>query len=178
MLSKECRRCLLSNRTHTSRHSGTSSVVCARPRLTKCAAASKQQNSSDQESWHLAPQQQQQLRTAVLATAVCVALVSNVREARASDNWIPRRHHRHIAERFTDTWADSIVEVCGLTGREPVEMYDWLARAPCRHAQMQLSAVGSRPTAYQCSCSALIDVPRTCSHPASAVGPVFSAGLS
>jgi hypothetical protein len=24
---------------------------------------------------------------------------------------MPRRHHRHIGERFTDTWADSIVEV-------------------------------------------------------------------
>jgi hypothetical protein len=118
MLSKQYPWCPLSNRTHTSRHSGTSSVVCARPQLTKCAAASQQQNSSDQEAWHLAPQQQQQLRTAVLATAVCVAFVSNVSAARASDNWIPRRHHRHIGERFTDTWADSIVEVCGLTGRQ------------------------------------------------------------
>lgn len=57
-------------------------------------------------------QQRQQLHTAVIATAVCCAFVSNVGLARAaSENWMPRRHHRHIGERFTDTWADSIVEV-------------------------------------------------------------------
>jgi hypothetical protein len=52
------------------------------------------------------------LRKAVLATAICCAFASNVGAARAdSQNWVPRRHHRHIGERFTDTWADSIVEV-------------------------------------------------------------------
>lgn len=52
------------------------------------------------------------LRKAVLATAVCCVFASNVGAARAdSQNWVPRRHHRHIGERFTDTWADSIVEI-------------------------------------------------------------------
>jgi len=56
----------------------------------------------------------EELRTAVIAAVVCCAFVSNVREARA-DAWMPRRHHRHIGERFTDTWADSIVEVTRAT---------------------------------------------------------------
>lgn len=110
MLSKECSRCPVSTKAHTSTHVLLANRSSAHRRVLKCAAGDKQQqqqHSSDQDSWP----QQQQLRTAVLATAVCVAFVSNVSEARASDNWIPRRHHRHIGERFTDTWADSIVEV-------------------------------------------------------------------
>jgi hypothetical protein len=70
------------------------------------AAASKQSDRS------LSEQEGDVLRKAVLATAVCCAFASNVGAARAdSQNWVPRRHHRHIGERFTDTWADSIVEV-------------------------------------------------------------------
>jgi len=87
--------------------------IVARTRLVQCSAGAGQQNSSsscDQEG-HIGPEQQQRLRTAVIATAVCCAFVSNVAAARASDSWVPRRHHRHIGERFTDTWADSIVEV-------------------------------------------------------------------
>lgn len=53
-----------------------------------------------------------QFRSVVVAAAVCCAFVSNVGAARAESlHWIPRRHHRHIGERFTDTWADTIVEV-------------------------------------------------------------------
>lgn len=83
----------------------------------RCAAGDSRQQqqqqhaADDQRPSLLAPDQQQRLRTAVVAAAVCVAFASNVSAARASDNWIPRRHHRHIGERFTDTWADSIVEV-------------------------------------------------------------------
>jgi hypothetical protein len=70
------------------------------------AAASKQSDRS------LSEQEGEVLRKAVLATAICCAFASNVGAARAdSQNWVPRRHHRHIGERFTDTWADSIVEV-------------------------------------------------------------------
>lgn len=79
----------------------------------RCAYNQQQQQPSADldSSCHLGDAQQQQLlRTAVVATAVCCAFVSNVGAARA-DSWIPRRHHRHIGERFTDTWADSIVEV-------------------------------------------------------------------
>lgn len=56
--------------------------------------------------------EQGQIRNVVIATAMCCVFASNVRAARAeSQNWVPRRHHRHIGERFTDTWADTIVEV-------------------------------------------------------------------
>jgi hypothetical protein len=89
--------------------------VPALTRATKrCAHKQQQQQQGTADldsSCHLGDAQQQQLlRTAVVATAVCCAFVSNVGAARA-DGWVPRRHHRHIGERFTDTWADSIVEV-------------------------------------------------------------------
>eukprot|EP00882_Tetradesmus_deserticola_P033193 GHRQ01037893.1.p1 GENE.GHRQ01037893.1~~GHRQ01037893.1.p1 ORF type:complete len:232 (+),score=48.71 GHRQ01037893.1:87-782(+) len=73
----------------------------------RVSAASKQSDRG------LSEHEREVLRKAVLATAVCCAFASNVGAARAdSQNWVPRRHHRHIGERFTDTWADSIVEVC------------------------------------------------------------------
>lgn len=34
----------------------------------------------------------------------------SIARADAEGSWKPRRHHRHIGERFTDTWADAIVE--------------------------------------------------------------------
>jgi hypothetical protein len=89
--------------------------VPALARVTKRCAHNQQQQQQGtadlDSSCHLGDAQQQQLlRTAVIATAVCCAFVRNVGAARA-DGWVPRRHHRHIGERFTDTWADSIVEV-------------------------------------------------------------------
>eukprot|EP00882_Tetradesmus_deserticola_P011380 GHRQ01012040.1.p1 GENE.GHRQ01012040.1~~GHRQ01012040.1.p1 ORF type:complete len:479 (+),score=200.79 GHRQ01012040.1:87-1523(+) len=72
----------------------------------RVSAASKQSDRG------LSEHEREVLRKAVLATAVCCAFASNVGAARAdSQNWVPRRHHRHIGERFTDTWADSIVEI-------------------------------------------------------------------
>lgn len=112
LLSKECS--LVSSRTPHRTPIGSQKVQTWR---FKCCAAGdsrqqqQQRHAADQQPSFLAPDQQQQLRTAVVAAAVCIAFVSNVSAARASDNWIPRRHHRHIGERFTDTWADSIVEV-------------------------------------------------------------------
>lgn len=112
LLSKECS--LVSNRTPHRTLFGPQDL---QKRLAKCCAAGNSRQQQQQQQRHTADQQpsflapDQQLRTAVVAAAVCVAFVSNVSAARASDNWIPRRHHRHIGERFTDTWADSIVEV-------------------------------------------------------------------
>lgn len=119
---------MLANKSAAQPHSG---LLCRSPaashkRVVLWAAHKQtQQHSSDNGSHcssrsrsssggHLDAQQQQQLRVAVVATAVCCAFVSNVGAARAADSWIPRRHHRHIGERFTDTWADSIVEASGL----------------------------------------------------------------
>lgn len=51
------------------------------------------------------------LYTAATAVAVICSFAANVQAARAQGTWKPRRHHRHIGERFTDTWADAIVEV-------------------------------------------------------------------
>ena len=53
------------------------------------------------------------LRGATLAVGVVCLYAASASEARPADagSWVPRRHHRHIGERFTDTWADSIVEV-------------------------------------------------------------------
>jgi hypothetical protein len=110
MLSKQCRPCHSCSSSVSKGATTCSLVVSTFTRQTQRSSAKQQHSSTDQE-WHLAPEQQQQLRAAVVATAVCCAFVSNVGAARASDNWIPRRHHRHIGERFTDTWADSIVEV-------------------------------------------------------------------
>lgn len=126
LLAKECS--LFSSRTPHRALLGSPTV---QTRLAKCCAAGDRQQQQQQQHQtaadQLAPDQQQRLRTAVVAAAVCVAFVSNVSAARASDNWIPRRHHRHIGERFTDTWADSIVEVrpggadlgtAGVSGKE------------------------------------------------------------
>lgn len=111
MLSK-LSQCPLSSVHGSCSHLIATNKIVARTRLVQCPAGARQQNSScwDQEG-NLGAEQQQRLRTAVIATAVCCAFVSNVAAARASDSWVPRRHHRHIGERFTDTWADSIVEV-------------------------------------------------------------------
>lgn len=99
--SSTARTCTLAAQPHT-----TLGAQSAR-QLRRCTAFSSKQpdrNISTSDSEHL--------RTVVLATAVCCAFASNVGAARAENgNWIPRRHHRHIGERFTDTWADSIVEV-------------------------------------------------------------------
>eukprot|EP00878_Enallax_costatus_P010248 GHUV01010698.1.p1 GENE.GHUV01010698.1~~GHUV01010698.1.p1 ORF type:complete len:261 (+),score=73.57 GHUV01010698.1:134-916(+) len=78
-------------------------------RLRRCPATCNKQSDYDERD--ISSLEATQIRNIVLATAVCCAFVSNVGAARAeSQNWIPRRHHRHIGERFTDTWADTIVE--------------------------------------------------------------------
>jgi hypothetical protein len=53
------------------------------------------------------------LAKALAAAAAVVALTGRVHAARAADDeaWKPRRHHRHIDERITDTWADAVIEV-------------------------------------------------------------------
>ena len=57
------------------------------------------------------------LGKALTAAAAVVVLTGGVGAARADDSaWKPRRHHRHIGERFTDTWADAIAEVRCRTG--------------------------------------------------------------
>jgi hypothetical protein len=48
---------------------------------------------------------------AVAASLVALSFAAKVNAAEAEVAWKPRRHHRHIGERFTDTWADAIVEV-------------------------------------------------------------------
>lgn len=52
---------------------------------------------------------------ALAAAAAVSALVGGTPgAARAADDaaaWKPRRHHRHIGQRFSDTWADAVVEV-------------------------------------------------------------------
>ena len=57
------------------------------------------------------------LARAVTAAAVALAALGSgagaARAAAPSAEWKPRRHHRHIGERFTDTWADAVVEVGG-----------------------------------------------------------------
>jgi hypothetical protein len=117
--------------------------ICCSHRQPDGAAGAPQQPSdtSPSSSANASPltrEHQQQLRTVVLATAVCCAFVSHVGAARAeSTNWVPRRHHRHIGERFTDTWADSIVEVC-LQGahtalRQPSAFSGWRQVADAAH---------------------------------------------
>ena len=50
--------------------------------------------------------------TAAAVTAVTFTLVSGVRPASAKELiWKPRRHHRHIGERFGDSWAAEVVMV-------------------------------------------------------------------
>lgn len=79
-------------------------------RLGACAAAGNRQPDHDKRC--ISSLESGQLRNVVIATALCCAFAGNVGAARAeSQNWLPRRHHRHIGERFTDTWADTIVEV-------------------------------------------------------------------
>ncbi|KAF8070922.1 hypothetical protein HT031_001003 [Scenedesmus sp. PABB004] len=87
-------------------------------RVTPCrlcparAAAGAGQPEQERSQSELPPAQAQQLRGAVIALAATVAFASHAGAARAeAEHWVPRRHHRHIGERFTDTWADSIVEV-------------------------------------------------------------------
>lgn len=53
---------------------------------------------------------------AVLAASLAAASAASIAApppARAADavvSWKPRRHHRHIGERFTDRWADAVAE--------------------------------------------------------------------
>lgn len=107
------------------------SRLCTRRLSIRCAALLPDQPQQQQQqparsadsssnppgaaALQLSPDQQARLRAAVVAAAACCVFASNVGAARASDSWMPRRHHRHIGERFTDTWADSIVEVCVLS---------------------------------------------------------------
>ncbi|KAI8469449.1 MAG: hypothetical protein J3K34DRAFT_279684 [Monoraphidium minutum] len=51
------------------------------------------------------------LGKALIAAAAAVALTGcTAGAARADSGWRPRRHHRHIGERYADDWADVIVE--------------------------------------------------------------------
>eukprot|EP00878_Enallax_costatus_P032758 GHUV01036024.1.p1 GENE.GHUV01036024.1~~GHUV01036024.1.p1 ORF type:complete len:219 (+),score=46.72 GHUV01036024.1:134-790(+) len=85
------------------------STTSPKRRLRRCQATCSKQPVHDEPD--ISSLNATQIRNVVLATAVCCAFVSNVGVARAeSQNWVPRRHHRHIGERFTDTWADTIVE--------------------------------------------------------------------
>lgn len=51
------------------------------------------------------------LASAVSVALVTYAFVGGAGAARADDGWMPRRHHRHMDERFSSTWAGEIVEV-------------------------------------------------------------------
>jgi hypothetical protein len=44
------------------------------------------------------------------ATTASLAAPASARAADAAVSWKPRRHHRHIGERFTDRWADAVAE--------------------------------------------------------------------
>jgi hypothetical protein len=48
--------------------------------------------------------------------ACSLALQAAAPAAASETTWKPRRHHRGIGERFSDTWADAIVEVRQLDG--------------------------------------------------------------
>lgn len=52
---------------------------------------------------------------AVAASLVALSFAAKVNASEGEASWKPRRHHRHIGERFTDTWADAIVEVSKVT---------------------------------------------------------------
>jgi hypothetical protein len=69
-------------------------------------ASSRPDRGVEQHALDLGP-----LAKALTAAAVAVSLMGRAGAAHADAAWKPRRHHRHIGERFTDTWADAIVEV-------------------------------------------------------------------
>lgn len=46
-----------------------------------------------------------------LSSAGAAARAASLPSAADAAEWKPRRHHRHIGERFTDAWADAVVEV-------------------------------------------------------------------
>ncbi len=53
---------------------------------------------------------------AVAVTAVVSSATANVGAARAdTGDWKPRRHHRHMGERYTANWAAAVVQVGALT---------------------------------------------------------------
>ena len=83
------------------------------------------------------------LRAAAAAAAVlALAECATARAARAADagEWKPRRHHRHIGERFTDTWADAVVEVRWGGGRRRGG-----GRGRARGSQWRPRAAAARP---------------------------------
>ncbi len=51
--------------------------------------------------------------TKAAAMAIVLTTIAQAGEARAEgEPWRPRRHHRHMGERITPTWAEEAVEVC------------------------------------------------------------------
>ena len=70
------------------------------------------------EPWPASPLSQTQIdhlgkaSKVLAATVVVYHLAFSSSTARAEDRpWKPRRHYRRIGERFTDTWAEELVEV-------------------------------------------------------------------
>lgn len=73
-------------------------------RSTPCAIKKPDQCTPDQHDFG-------RLAKAAAVAAAVVAFAGSVGAARAESAWKPRRHHWHIGERISDTWADAIVEV-------------------------------------------------------------------
>lgn len=90
----------------------TQKVVCALPANSSPQNSNGcKHNSSDESELKF-----ERVATVAGATIIINTLVAGVKAVNAGErNWKPRRHYRRLDERFSDKWADELVQARGLS---------------------------------------------------------------